>query len=82
MTYMLMVFIQVYYEKFHFDQMKLDAWHMVMQKYSYDKVHEKLLKFVVHSPHPPKISDMVQNSSSGRDIPSGFILDITEGEDW
>jgi hypothetical protein len=40
--YTLMVLIQVYYERFHFDQQKLDAWHMVLQKYSYDKVHENL----------------------------------------
>ncbi|WP_423800423.1 hypothetical protein [Neobacillus sp. SAB-20_R2A] len=81
--YMLMVLIQTYYEKFHFDQQKLDAWHMVLQKYSYDRVHENLLKFVVDSPHPPKISDLVQNTSYGRNIPSGFVLDLNAGEgDW
>jgi hypothetical protein len=81
--YTLMVLIQVYYEKFHFDQQKLDAWHMVLQKYSYDKVHENLLKFLADSPHPPKISDLVQNTSYGRDIASGFVLDLTAGEkDW
>ena len=81
--YTLMVLIQVYYERFHFDQQKLDAWHMVLQKYSYDKVHENLLKLVADSPHPPKISDLVQNTSYGRIIPSGFVLDLTAGEkDW
>jgi hypothetical protein len=82
--YTLMVLIKVYYEKFYFDQQKLDAWHMVLQKYSYIKVHENLLKFVVDSPHPPKISDLVQKSSDGRrDIPHGFVLDLTAGEeDW
>ncbi|MEH7254311.1 replicative helicase loader/inhibitor [Neobacillus niacini] len=81
--YTLMNLIQAYYEKFYFDQNKLDAWHMVLQKYSYEKVHANLLEFVVNSPHPPKISDLVQNSTWGRDIPRGFDLDITAGEtDW
>ncbi|EKN71459.1 hypothetical protein BABA_01435 [Neobacillus bataviensis LMG 21833] len=79
--YKLMVLIQVYYDKFHFDQQKLDAWHMVLQKYSYDKVHENLRNFVVDSPHPPKISDLVQKSSWGRSIPDHFVFDITAGED-
>ncbi|MFP5106259.1 hypothetical protein ACSU6B_05710 [Neobacillus sp. C211] len=30
--YNLMELIEVYYEKFHFDQKKLDGWHMVLQK--------------------------------------------------
>jgi hypothetical protein len=81
--YKLMDLIQVYYDKFQFDQHKLDAWHRVLQKYSYDRVHENLLKFMVDSPHPPKISDLVQNTSWGRDIPKGFVLDLTAGEeDW
>ena len=79
--YTLMTQIQAYYEKFQFDQQKLDAWHLVLQKYSNDRVHEKLLEFVVHSPHHPKISDLVQNSS-GRYIPRGFVDDINAGEDW
>ena len=37
--YTLMDLIQAYYEKFHFDQNMLDAWYMVLQKYSYEKVH-------------------------------------------
>nr|WP_244440967.1 replicative helicase loader/inhibitor [Neobacillus jeddahensis] len=78
--YKLMDFIQAYYEKFQFDQHKLDAWHMILQKYSYNKVHENLLKFVQDSPHPPKISDLVQKSTGGRDIPCDFILDVTKGE--
>lgn len=81
--YTLMVLIQAYYEKFQFDQQKLDAWHLVLQKYSYDPVHSNLLKFVLDSPHPPKISDLVQNTSWGRDIPRGFVYDINAGEeDW
>jgi Loader and inhibitor of phage G40P len=80
-VYTLMVLIQVYYEKFHFDQQKLDAWHMVLKKYSYENVHENILKFVVVSPNPPKISDLVKNSSGGRAIPREFVLDLTEGED-
>ena len=75
-----MVLIQVFYDKFQFDQHKLDAWHTVLQKYSYDRVHENLLTFVVVSPHPPKISDLVQNFSSGRYIPSEFVLELTAGE--
>ncbi|ETI69899.1 hypothetical protein BAVI_05274 [Neobacillus vireti LMG 21834] len=78
--YKLMDLIQVYYERFQFDQHKLDAWHLVLQKYSYDKVHKNLLKFVVDSPHPPKISDVVQNSSGGRFIPGEFVLDLAKGE--
>ncbi|MFK9094408.1 hypothetical protein [Bacillus salipaludis] len=76
----MMVLIQVYYDKFQFDQHKLDAWHMVLQKYSYDPVHENLLEFVLDSPHPPKISDLVQNSSWGHPIPGPFVLDLTAGE--
>ncbi|WHY03428.1 replicative helicase loader/inhibitor [Neobacillus sp. DY30] len=76
--YTLMVLIQAYYEKFQFDQQKLDAWHMVLQKYTYERVHEQLLNFVVDSPHPPKISDLVQNTSWGRDIPRDFVLDLTD----
>lgn len=75
--YKLMVLIQVYYDKFQFDQQKLDAWHTILQKYSYDKVHKNLLTFVVESPHPPKISDLVQNLSSSQ----YFVLDITAGEE-
>ncbi|WP_052427461.1 hypothetical protein [Neobacillus niacini] len=68
--YKLIVLIQVYYENFHFDQNKLDSRHMVLQKYTYERVHENLLEFVVHSPHPPMICELVQNTSGGsRDIP-------------
>jgi hypothetical protein len=80
--YKLMVLIQVYYDKFQFDQQKLDAWHTVFQKYTYDRVHESLLTFVVKSPNPPKISDLVKNFSSGGNIPNRFVLDLTAGEDW
>jgi hypothetical protein len=80
--YSLMALIQVYYDKFHFDQQKLDAWHVVLQKYSYDGMNANLLKFVIESPHPPKICDLVQNASLGRDIPREFVLDLTAGEDW
>ncbi len=76
--YQLMVLIQAYYENFQFDQHKLDAWHMVLQKYSYDKMHESLLKYVIDSPHAPKISDLVQRV---REIPVMFVLDITAGEE-
>lgn len=77
-----MELIQVFYEKFQFDQHKLDAWYMVLQKYTYDKVLGNLLKFVENSPHPPKISDLVQDSYEGRYIPTSFVLDLTAGEDW
>ena len=79
--YTLMALIQVYYDKFHFDQQKLDAWHVVLQKYSYDSVNANLVEFVIDSPHPPKISDLVHKASYGRDIPHGFVLDLTAGED-
>ncbi|MGF6950933.1 hypothetical protein QF028_003438 [Neobacillus sp. B4I6] len=79
--YNLMELIEVYYEKFHFDQKKLDGWHMVLQKYSYEKVHKNLLEFVAQSPHPPKICDLLQSSSGGsRCIPNEFVLDLTAGE--
>ena len=79
--YKLMDLIQVYYEKFQFDQHKLDAWYMVLQKYSYDKVQKNLLKFVEESPHPPKISDLVHNLLRGRYIPDFFELDLNAGEE-
>lgn len=68
-SYKLMELIQVFYEKFQFDQHKLDAWYMVLQNYTYDKVFGNLLKFVGNSPHPPKISDLVQTSYEGRYYP-------------
>lgn len=81
--YSLMKLIEVYFEQFTITQEKLDSWHLVLNKYSYEKLHRNLLEFVVHSPHPPKICDLVQNTSGGgRDIPRGFDLDITAGEDW
>lgn len=77
----LMKLIEVYYDQFKITQEKLDSWHLVLSKYSYEKLHENLLAFVVHSPHPPKISDLVQNSSGGgRCIPGRSIYDITAGE--
>ncbi len=79
--YTLMELIQAFYEKFYFDQQKLDAWHMILQKYSYEQVQSNLLEFVVDSPHPPKISDLVQNSLGGRHIPDYFELDLTAGEE-
>jgi hypothetical protein len=43
----------------------------------------RIYEFVADSPHPPKISDLVKNTSYGRDIPRGFVLDLTAGEkDW
>lgn len=81
-SYKLMDLIQAYYEKFQFDQQKLDAWYMILQKYSYDEVQKNLLKFVEESPHAPKISDLVQNLSGGR-YRHEFVLDLTAGEkDW
>jgi hypothetical protein len=79
--YTLMVHIQDYYEKFQFDQRKLDAWHLVLQKHSFERAHENLLEFVAHSPHPPKISDLIQIQSWGRAIPDEFVSDLTSGED-
>ena len=80
--YSLMKVIEVYFEQFTITQEKLNCWHLVLGKYSYERLHENLLKFVAHSPHPPKISDLVQ-TSGGRDIPRGFVLDITTGEkEW
>ncbi|PGY05376.1 hypothetical protein [Bacillus sp. AFS031507] len=81
--YLLMKLIEVYFEQFKITQEKLDCWHVVLSKYSYEKLHGNLMVFVVHSPHPPKISDLVQNSSGGaRAIPGQFVLDLTAGEDW
>nr|WP_310363280.1 replicative helicase loader/inhibitor [Neobacillus drentensis] len=79
----LMQLIEVYYEQFKVTQEKLDGWHSVLSKYSYEKLHGNLMEFVVHSPHPPKISDLVQSpSGGGRPIPGRFVLDLTAGEDW
>jgi len=55
--YSLMKLIEVYFEQFKITQEKLDCWHLVLSKYSYEKLHGNLMVFVVHSPHPPKISD-------------------------
>lgn len=80
--YQLMDLIQVYYEKFEFDQHKLDGWYTILQEYSYDKVHKTLLGFVEEFPHPPKISDLVQSSRNhyGSEV---FEVDISAGEeDW
>lgn len=71
----------MYYDKFHFDQQKLDAWHVVLQKYSCDDLISNLLKFVIESPHPPKISDLVKNTSYGRYIPSESEIDLNAGEE-
>lgn len=79
--YSLMKVIEIYFEQFKITQEKLDCWHLVLSKYPYERLHENLLKFVAHSPHPPKISDLVQNSSGRRDIPSYFVLDLTKGEE-
>ncbi|OLS37289.1 hypothetical protein [Bacillus sp. MRMR6] len=79
--YTLMVLIEAYYEKFQFDQYKLDSWHVVLRKYSFERAHENLLEFVAHSPNPPKISDLFNNSSGGRYIPRIYEIDMTAGED-
>lgn len=79
-VYKLLVLIRAYYDKFQFDQYKLDSWHMVLQKYSYDRVQENLLEYVVHPPNSPKISDLI-HSSGGRSIPQRLILDLTAEED-
>ncbi|MEH7085420.1 hypothetical protein V7139_22140 [Neobacillus drentensis] len=82
-TFSLKKLIAVYYEQFKVTQEKLDGWHVALGNNSYEKVHGNLMEFVVQSPHPPKISDLVQNSSKrGRDIPDNFVLDLTAGEDW
>ncbi|WP_144555442.1 hypothetical protein [Bacillus sp. X1(2014)] len=82
-VYTLMKLIEVYFEQFKITQEKLDGWHKVLSKYSYEKLHGNLMEFVIQSPHPPKISDLVQNPSrGGRDIPQGYNFDITAGEDW
>lgn len=78
--YQLMDLIQVYYEKFEFDQHKLDGWYTILQKYSYDKVHKILLKFVEESPHPPKISDLIQSLQNPYG-PKIFKFDISAGEE-
>jgi hypothetical protein len=78
--YTLMKLIQVYYEKFQFDQYKLDSWYLILQKYSYDRIQGSLLEFVVNSTQPPKISDLIANPSCGRYIPRITDVDLTEGE--
>ncbi|MDR7238788.1 hypothetical protein [Neobacillus drentensis] len=78
----LMKLIEVYYEQFKVTQEKLDSWHLVLGKYSYENLHRNLMEFVLHSPHPPKISDLVQSTSGeGRPIPGRFVLDLTAGKD-
>lgn len=78
-----MKLIEIYFEQFKVTQEKLDSWHVVLSKYSYEKLYGNLLKFVVHSPHPPKISELVHNTTGGgRAIPRGFDLELTAGEDW
>jgi hypothetical protein len=77
-----MKLIEVYFEQFKITQEKLDCWNVVLSKYSYEKLHGNLMVFVVHSPHPPKISELVQNSSGwGRSIPGKFVFDMTAGEE-
>lgn len=71
--------IVVYYEQFTITQERLDCWHLVLSKYSFEVLHGNLLKVVKSSPHPPKISDLVQ-TSCGRYIPNYFELNITAGE--
>lgn len=75
-----MKLIEVYFEQFKITQEKLDSWHLVLSNYSYERLHKNLLAFVVQSPHPPKISDLIQKSVGGRSIPDTFVLDLTAGE--
>ena len=70
-TFELMVIIAEYYGNFTINQKKVDAWHEVLREFSFEKTKENLLHFVSRSSMPPKISDLVQKSTSeSRDIPN------------
>ncbi|MEH7342516.1 replicative helicase loader/inhibitor [Bacillus sp. JJ1532] len=56
----LMSLISVYYEQFELNQEKVDSWHQVLKGYSADQLEGNFLDFVVESPYPPKISDLIR----------------------
>ncbi|MDQ0221346.1 hypothetical protein ELQ35_15665 [Peribacillus cavernae] len=51
--------IAEFYEKFEFDQKKLDSWHAALQSFSFEKAQKNLLAFVAVSQFPPKVADLV-----------------------
>jgi hypothetical protein len=66
----LLSMIQVYYDQFEVDQMKVDGWHEALRSYELEDLKRNLLSFVRKSPYPPKVSDLVPQSVSCHSIPN------------
>jgi hypothetical protein len=73
-TYALLEQIYLYYEQFQINQQKIDGWHEVLKDFSYEQLHQNLVKYVTHSSFPPKICDLISTS----DRISRAIPDATE----
>jgi len=70
-TYTLLEQIYLYYEQFQINQQKIDSWHEALSEYSYERLHQNLLKYVKHSSFPPKICDLISSSDGqSRAIPN------------
>jgi replication initiation and membrane attachment protein DnaB len=69
-TYSLLSLIRVYYDQFEVDQMKVDAWHEALKSFELEDIKKNLVPFVLHSPFPPKVADLISKTAAGSAIPT------------
>jgi hypothetical protein len=69
-TYSLLSMIQVYYDQFEVNQMKVDLWHEALKSYELQELKQNLSSYVRDSPYPPKVSDLVPKACRWSLIPN------------
>jgi Loader and inhibitor of phage G40P len=75
-TYALLEEIHLYYEQFQINQKIFDGWHEVLKDFSYERLHQNLLKYVTHASFPPKICDLISSYDKiSRAIPDAMETD-------
>jgi hypothetical protein len=69
-TFKLLKKIAAFYDQFVIDQEKVDLWHEVLKRYSFDEVQKNLFSYVAKSCNPPCLYDLVHKQEGSRTIPN------------
>jgi hypothetical protein len=59
-TYELLTLISEFYDRFEITQSRIDAWHLVLKGFEFEKIKENLLRYCRENKYPPKVADLIK----------------------
>jgi hypothetical protein len=59
-TYELLTLISEFYDRFEITQSRIDAWHLALKGFEFERIKENLLHYCRENKYPPKVADLIK----------------------